>query len=358
MPPSPHIPDEFYIPAPPSHATSSSTETLPHHIIFIPGNPGCIAYYQTFLATLHDTLNAASSSPTARYAVYGRSLRGFELNDASNHSSLSTRFKQGPWGLQAEIAFVEALIQTYVTKLARPSPDVTKPKLILVGHSLGTFVIMEVLRRRNVRAKLLRKGEWSADAQFEIVAAVQLFPTVVDIVASPNGQLFGWLLPLPYAVTVLSFFASCVLSFVRLFGHSVFDSLVKWWTNMPDDAASVTATWLRRKNGVYQSLYLAADEMTEMTADRWDADIWGSAESPDTSRARTKLFFYFATKDSWIADKTRDELIATRGRRIADAGVEQEDEWKPSMEIDKGVVPHGFCIRMLWRRCFGIMESS
>jgi len=350
MSPAQHVPDEFYIPAPPPHQSSSSAETQPHHIIFVPGNPGCIAYYQTFLATLHQTLNGSHSAPCARYAVYGRSLRGFELNDASNHSSLTTRFKHGPWGLQAEIAFVEALIQTYVTKLARPSSDgKTKPKLILVGHSLGTFIIMEVLRRRVERARTLRRGEWSADAQFEIVAAVQLFPTVVDIVASPNGQLFGWLLPLPYAVTILSFLAGCVLSFVGSLGNGIFDGLVKWWTNMPEDAARVTATWLRRRNGVYQSLYLAADEMREMTADRWDADIWGSAEGRDTTRARTKLFFYFATKDSWIADKTRDELIATRGRRKADADVEQEDEWKPSMEIDKGMVPHGFCIRMCWR---------
>jgi len=350
MAPSLHIPDEFYIPAPPEQPNSSAAATQPHHIIFIPGNPGCIAYYQTFLATLHQTLNTVpSTTPTAapaRYAVYGRSLRGFELNDASNHSSLSTRFKHGPWGLQAEIAFVETLLQTYVTKLARLSSDGTKPKLIIVGHSLGTFIIMEVLRRRNERFRTLRKGEWSADAQFEIVAAVQLFPTVVDIVASPNGRTFGWLLPLPYAVTVLSFLAGCMLSFVGLLGNTIFDGLVKWWTNMPDDAASVTAMWLRGENGVHQSLYLAADEMREMTADRWDADIWGSAGSRDVMSRRTKLFFYFAIKDSWIADKTRDQLIATRGRRIADADVEREDDWKPSMEIDEGMIPHGFCIRM------------
>ena len=162
-----HIPDEIYFPPPPSHAASPDSDI--YNILFIPGNPGCVAYYQTFLAALHHQLNNSSSS--ARAAVYGRSLRGFEIHPSSNHSPLASRFKQGPWGLQAEIDFSEALLQTYVTKLAKPasSGSKQKPKLILVGHSLGSYIILELLRRRNERLKKARqRGEWCRDAEVDL----------------------------------------------------------------------------------------------------------------------------------------------------------------------------------------------
>ena len=83
---------------------------------------------------------------------------------------------------------------------------------------------------------------------------------------------------------------------------------------------------------------MARDEMNEITADRWDEDIWGAADSSSGVR-RPKLVFYFGRDDHWVADHTRDELIAARGR-----GKEGEP-WKAKMLIDDLGVPHSFCIR-------------
>lgn len=348
-----HIPDEIYFP-PPSSSTLAPDSDI-YHILFIPGNPGCIAYYQTFLATLHQQLNDESSS--AQAAVYGRSLRGFEIHASSNHSPLASRFKQGPWGLQAEIDFSEVLLQTYITKLAKvtTSNSKRKPKLILIGHSLGTYIILELLRRRNERLRKARqRGEWCRDAEVEIEAAVLLFPTVVDIAKSPNGRSIGWVAGLPYAAAVVSTFARLLVGGLGMFGVAVVVAAVKWFTGMPDDSAVITAAWLMTRGGVYQSLHLAKDEMKEMTEDKWDDEIWGAANSTHTNNEKsktssTKLFFYYSAKDHWIADHTRDELIEARGRRKAEITVEEEGETgqdqRPIMDIDEGHVPHGFCIR-------------
>ena len=49
------------------------------------------------------------------------------------------------------------------------------------------------------------------------------------------------------------------------------------------------------------------------------------------------------TKDHWVADRTRDELIAARGARARGEG--KEERLGPRMMIDEGSLPHGFCIR-------------
>ncbi len=84
---------------------------------------------------------------------------------------------------------------------------------------------------------------------------------------------------------------------------------------------------------------MARDEMLEITEDRWDEEIWGTASASEGGVA-PKLIFYFGQSDRWVADHTRDELIASRGN------VKGEGElWKPKMLIDDEGIPHGFCIR-------------
>lgn len=47
-------------------------------------------------------------------------------------------------------------------------------------------------------------------------------------------------------------------------------------------------------------------------------------------------------KDHWVADHTRDALIAARGKS------NEESRSSPIMLIDDGKVPHGFCISMFF----------
>jgi hypothetical protein len=88
--------------------------------------------------------------------------------------------------------------------------------------------------------------------------------------------------------------------------------------------------------------------MKAITADVWGDELWGLSKAQTSSDNKTKLYFYFGTDDHWVADETRDELIATRAG-TGEAG----DEDKPTMEIDTHGTPHGFCISKsalcLWR---------
>ena len=84
---------------------------------------------------------------------------------------------------------------------------------------------------------------------------------------------------------------------------------------------------------------MAGDEMREITDDRWDQSIWGAVEQP-FGKPPPKLFFFFGENDHWVANHTRDELIAARGYQGNEA-----ESWKPKMMIDQEGIPHSFCIR-------------
>ena len=96
---------------------------------------------------------------------------------------------------------------------------------------------------------------------------------------------------------------------------------------------------------------MAVDEMREIAIDQFNANLWGSAPTepsrPPRDGTRVKLFFYFGEKDHWVADATRDTLIATRAYAPADPLVERQDwehDSRPWMEVDQHGTGHGFCI--------------
>ncbi len=87
--------------------------------------------------------------------------------------------KQPPYGLQDQIRHAEDELTELVEELRDDGKkDV---RVILVGHSVGSYVALELIRR------LRAHGLASDDFDTRIVGAIGLFPTVVDIARSENG---------------------------------------------------------------------------------------------------------------------------------------------------------------------------
>lgn len=57
---------------------------------------------------------------------------------------------------------------------------------------------------------------------------------------------------------------------------------------------------------------------------------------PEQGESPAKFYFYFGTKDHWVADECRDEFIERR---------RQHEKGRTRVVIDEGGVPHAFCIR-------------
>jgi len=176
------------------------------------------------------------------------------------------------------------------------------------------------------------------DDEPDVMAGICLFPTIMDISQSSKGiALLRFIRALgstlPFVVSSLAHLLVLVLPFTLL---DLLVSRVSGTSGRPKD---VSVSWISSRVGVKQTLHMGADEMTEITTDKWDSEIWGAAEPSPTGVSRPKLFFYFGKKDHWVADRTRDDIMRARGRLYAEI-----DDWKPWMEIDKLDTPHGFCI--------------
>jgi len=77
-----------------------------------------------------------------------------------------------------------------------------KQKVILIGHSVGAYIAMEILRRHREEEKMGDGEAEEEEGPFDIIGAVLLFPTVIDIAKSAAGKrLTVCILPL-YIVTV------------------------------------------------------------------------------------------------------------------------------------------------------------
>lgn len=207
-----------------------------------------LSYYHPFLCRLADELR----DDAEKYLICGSNLAGFGASSSTNGGDEAAREKEEDaeeeavfgrereWAgetrervrtdqederkhnkkrrryfdLNQQIRFVECKLRKCVQQWqdyyhgirsdeAKDSNDPwsqngsrPRPKVIIVGHSVGAYIAMEILRRHRERIQLqghLNEHDDDEDAQIErkidmhIVGEVLLFPTIVDIAKSSAG---------------------------------------------------------------------------------------------------------------------------------------------------------------------------
>ncbi|KAG8623740.1 hypothetical protein KVT40_008716 [Elsinoe batatas] len=312
------------------HKLGSSKSTKHLLIYFLTGNPGLIEYYEEYLnAILSQHNNITSSTKGTAIHVYGCSLAGFEASGKVTNARFVAEHGPGPWSVDQEIEYVDGAIDDAIEDLrgnlkGNGQGSGEGVRVVLIGHSLGTYMALETLRRRKAR-----------QAQGKIIGAILLCPTIMNLAGSSSGRkvaLIGSLRFTAIFLASLARFLSWLLTATTMLG------IVQKVTGQPRDAASTTTSFLQSPHGVQQALTLARHELVDISVDKWDDEIWGVVAP--ASGTKTKLFLYFAEEDHWIADETRDQIIAAR----AYSGKVGEED-RPFMEIDTNGVPHDFCIR-------------
>lgn len=329
-------------------------------LFFIPGNPGLVSYYHTFLSLLSDP---KTSPTTSRCIVAGLSLGGFEVS-ASDGDAVWQRAilhpenaPEGPlYSLREQIELTTRRLETLVGLLQRQRDsearlsdyDPVKPcKVVLIGHSVGAYIALEVLQSHRARYPSPLVDHVSGCGEvLDITAAILLTPTILDIALSSNGKVLAPTLKyIPWFPLFASLAAQCV---TKVLPTSWLAKLVKavMGRHTLDEAVGSTISFLRSRNGVRQSLGMAADEMRDIGEDVWGEEIWGVSDTGKKDfdedgwtkvNNSSELVFYFANQDHWVADQTREQIISTRGGK--------EGIGRPRMivaEVDELV--HGWCI--------------
>ncbi|CUS06958.1 unnamed protein product [Tuber aestivum] len=276
------------------------------YILFIPGNPGLVGYYVAYLSAL---------SALAKLPILALSHSGFCPGQACAKPT-----PPGYWGLRDQVRHKAEIIRWLAEEKGWD-------KVLLMGHSVGGYVFMEVIR------ELGGEGE-----KVEVVGGVGLFPTIVDIGKSPSGRLLTSILSY---VPPLPSIAATAARALTLLPAPVLDTILKAVTRQPPSAASVTGTFLTAPGMVFQALELAREEVETITEDAWGEEIWGCDDTP--------LVFYFgrnvttsrslheggtdadSIQDHWVAEETREKLLEARGTGVR-------------MVVCEDGLPHGFCI--------------
>ncbi|KAL9101281.1 MAG: hypothetical protein Q9163_003453 [Psora crenata] len=309
-----------------SQPTSFTDEEVQDYLIyFLTGNPGAISYYQPFLSRLYSLL-ASSCSANARFHICGHSYRGFELLPSENPPD-------GPYGLVDQIHHQESLLLDHVKR--HKDTFGRTPKVILMGHSVGAYVVLELIRGHVNAVSEHDVGD------FDLIGGILLFPTIAELAQSPLGRIAKVVLSIPgFALAV----GALARGLTYLIPGEALKGLVKIVTRFSDYAGRTTAAFLKSPMGVRQALYLARDEMRIITEAKWDKEVWGAATSPGTNKRDTinwNLMVYWGQKDRWVADHTRDKLMQAGGYRNEGGGGLREG--KSRMEIDVEGIPHDFC---------------
>ncbi|KAH7334438.1 hypothetical protein B0J17DRAFT_673325 [Rhizoctonia solani] len=259
-------------------------------LLFIPGNPGLVEFYTEFLEHLHHTFNKAGT----HLAILVRGHIG-------HAPSLPT--ESGAWtvGLDSQVT---STIELYDSARDFYGPNT---KIILAGHSVGSWIVTQVMHARPNTAS----------------GALLLFPTVSNIASTPNGRKLSWLFqrPIPTVISNLS----RLLTFPPF---SLVPYTLSYWSKFgdyPPDQLSVIKSLVTSPHVVYSALTMAHDEMQTIGS-------LGSAPSTvqaTCERERSCIYACFAAKDEWVGDEVSSVKVMLDEHRVI---VRNDD------------VPHAFCI--------------
>ena len=212
----------------PEHENPSAS----YHLVFlVSGNPGLISYYNPFLTTLHQLLSENESGEDV-FHIYGESLAGFEDDDAPSKATGL------PYSLEEQI---ETRIET-LKDLNIPSGNrkgQAYDGIILIGHSVGSYIILEMLQRLKKLPRL------------NIRAGILLFPTVTHIAESPRGTKLSGVVHIPGFARGVGLLARVLTWIAPRSAVKLFARLV---TGMPEESLEVTTRFLTSRMGVWQAL--------------------------------------------------------------------------------------------------------
>ncbi|XP_078503851.1 lipid droplet-associated hydrolase isoform X2 [Lissotriton helveticus] len=189
----------------------SKEHEAPPRMLFliIPGNPGLVGFYKTFMQTLYNGLNQ-------QHPVWGLSHAGHCGPPSGMSMTADTEEKEPDdvFGLNGQIEHKIRFLKKNVPK------DMA---LVLIGHSIGCYIILEIMKRL---------------PELKVLRSVLLFPTIERMAQSPQGKLMTPVLcSLRYAVYMPVY----LLSFLP---ESVKEYLVRFVLRgiRSVDEASVTAS--------------------------------------------------------------------------------------------------------------------
>jgi len=242
-------------------------KTASECILVIPGNPGLIKFYDDYLLHLHKLLKL----PTVGVS-HGGHLPALEYSGTCNYLTL-------PDQILHKLEFIKEKLSS-------------NTKLILIGHSVGCYIILKMLTHKFVSNRLTK--------------ALLLFPTIEHISKTPNGEF--WTPVSNYCRLPIA----CTTYMASFLPFSVKNFLVSWrtkWRELPDHLLEACYSCFGF-HVVNHALYMAASEMNLLN--EFDEDTIKVIHEHNE-----KIIYYYGQSDRWVPH----DFYETMKCRFPDANI-------------------------------------
>lgn len=236
----------------------TSDEEAPPKLLFliIPGNPAVVGFYKTFMQSLYCGFNKEYPVWAISHAGHCSPPRGMDMTDEHDHQT------DDVFGLNGQIEHKLFFLRQNVPA------DV---KLVLIGHSIGCYIILEMMKR---------------SPELKVLKSILLFPTIERMAQSPQGKMMTpWLCNLRYMVYVPLYLLSFLPEVIKTF----LVKLALRGIKSVDETSVVAALILFRLECSANAMYLGSQEMVKVI-ERDNATI---------TQYLSKLIFYYGAEDSW-----------------------------------------------------------
>ncbi|XP_023690506.1 lipid droplet-associated hydrolase [Paramormyrops kingsleyae] len=225
--------------------------------LIIPGNPGLVGFYRPFMRTLWQSFQGLH--PVWAVSHAGHCVPPDSMDMTEDGPLLETH---DVFGLRGQIEHKMAFLKRHVPR---------DTKLVLIGHSIGCYIILEMMKR---------------DPQLQVLKALLLFPTIERMAASPQGRLMTPVL------CQLRFAAYLPVFLLSLLPRSLQAAMVKLvLSGLPslDRTAAAAALSLFNVDCVANAMYMGSQEMRQVL----------ERDNQTISQNLDKLVFYYGASDHW-----------------------------------------------------------
>lgn len=230
-----------------------------HKVLFliIPGNPGVVGFYRTFMHTLHHMCEYRHPVWAVSHAGHCVPPDSMDMVEDASSASVDDVF-----GLNGQIEHKLTFLRKYVPK---------ETSLVLVGHSIGCYIILEVMKR---------------DPKLKVVKAVMLFPTIERMAQTPQGKVMTPVLCQMRYVTYLPLF---LLSLLPEGLKAILIKLVFGGIHSLDHTVVQPTVGLLSGDCAANAMYMGGQEMQKVV----------HRDNITIEKNLDKLIFYYGATDHW-----------------------------------------------------------
>uniref|UniRef100_A0A672YEK8 Lipid droplet-associated hydrolase n=1 Tax=Sphaeramia orbicularis TaxID=375764 RepID=A0A672YEK8_9TELE len=226
-----------------------------HKVLFliIPGNPGVVGFYKTFMQTLHSMFGYRHPVWAVSHAGHCVPPDTMDIVDAA---------EKDVFGINGQIEHKLAFLRKHVPR---------ETSLVLVGHSIGCYIILDMMKR---------------DPELKVLKAVMLFPTIERMALSPQGRVMT---PVLCHMRYVAYLPLFLLSLLPERLKSSLIKLVLGGIRSLDHTVLQPTVGLLSGDSAANAMYMGGQEMKKVL----------ERDNVTIKKHLKKLIFYYGATDHW-----------------------------------------------------------